>query len=181
MKSRKYLLSFLVACCSPLYWAAPARALALPPVPGPPSSDAWLSFNGNNFVGPFDVTEAQEEPNGSLDNTGIPTASPNGIAVELTETPSPFGSDYVYAVNNFLYFSSDSEAGNVTIHPAILGGVAGLTIVASLPETGNWQEIDQYFVGTPPAWVQSDLDVPEPVSGMVLGSAFGLLALRRRI
>lgn len=185
MYSQKRLLLFLVTLCTALFSAKPAGAQGLfPPVPPPipPDSDAWISFNANTggFVGPFGITEQQEEPNGFFANTGIPTASANGTAVRLSENNTSY-SDYVYAVAGFLYFSSDSQAGNIPFHPLFPNGAADLNIVGTLNQTGGWQQIDQFFVGTPPAWVASDLDVPEPASGLALAGAFGLLALRRRI
>jgi hypothetical protein len=184
MTLRKRFLLLLVTCCIPLYWAVPAAAqITLPPVPIPPDSDAWLSLNPNGqFVGPFGFTETEEEPNGFFANIGIPTTSATGTAIQLREkNPTP-SSDYVYAVAGFLYISSDSQNGNIQFHPLFPNGAANLNVVASLDQTGQWQEITQYFAGTPRTWVASDAEVPEPatVSGLALASALVLLVRRRR-
>jgi hypothetical protein len=86
-------------------------------------------------------------------------------------------------VAGFLYFSSDDNNGNIVINPAIPGGVAGLTIIDTLDESGNWQEITQDFLNIPRTWVASDA-VPEPSSLVLAGTAalavLGVWAKRRR-
>jgi PEP-CTERM motif len=152
------------------------------------SSDAWISFDptSGKLVGRFSFIEKDEAAGGFFTNTGITVTDKTGTAVELLENDDE-ASDYIYAVAGFLYFSSDDENGNIPIHPAIPGGVAGLNIVASLNETGNWQEITPYFTfvtaGTK-AWVASD--VPEPSTWAMMlvgfaGLAFGGFRARKRM
>jgi hypothetical protein len=45
MRFQKLLLFLLVTYRTPLYWVVPASAqLVPPPVPIPPNSDVWVSF-----------------------------------------------------------------------------------------------------------------------------------------
>jgi hypothetical protein len=154
--------------------SANAQAIVLPPVPAG-DSDAWISFDptSGKLVGPFGFTEKDEAAGGFFANTGIGVTNATGTAVELLEN-TELASDYIYAVAGFLYFSSDDENGNIPIHPAIKGGVAGLNIVASLNETGDWQEITPYFtfvVAGTRAWVASDVPEPSTWAMMLMGFA----------
>jgi hypothetical protein len=154
--------------------SAYAQAIVLPPVPL--ESDSWISLNPTNLqlVGPFSITEQQEvDGNGFFANTGIQVTDANGRAIRLSEGSTGY-SDYVYAVAGFLYFSSDDDNGNIPIHPSITNGVAGLDVVATLNETGNWQNITPYFdftLANTQAWVASDVPELSTWAMLLLGFA----------
>src|SRR4051794_4119148 len=122
MRSRRLLSFIAIMSLTALSWAVPAGAATLPAVPIPPNSDAWISLGADGqLLGPFVIPETAEP---SLVNMGVQTTSANGTAVELTEGLNGPASDYIYAVAGFLYFSSDDENGNFSIHPLIPNGVA---------------------------------------------------------
>jgi len=96
--------------------------------------------------------------------------------VELLEPDGKTISDYLWVdARGFLYFESDPL--NFTPPP-------GLPLLGSLIETGQLQEVDQFFPAgqTRPLFIQSEPpQTPEPSTLLLFGSAVGILfGVRRR-
>jgi hypothetical protein len=79
-----------------------------------------------------------------------------------------------------VYFISDGAG------PGLQAGfdlfALGLNVLGAIPETGLWQDVSGLFnVAAGHIYVQSDTDVPEPASLVLIGSALiGFAVIRRR-
>lgn len=118
------------------------------------------------------------EPGGfpglNLGSVPLPSNVSDILALRLGVTPGPPTIDIAF-------LSDGAPPGNVTAFNAFVAGLPG---IASLPETGAWQDLSAFF-GVPAGSVfaQSDGDVPEPASIGLLGAALaamGVAGLRRR-
>lgn len=104
-----------------------------------------------------------------------PTAA--GV-VELLESPGGPVSDYIWVdFQGNLWFESDDNGGFGALPPA------GLPLLGTLVESGQLQEVDQFFPGgsTRPLFIESvEQQVPEPSTLLLLGPAALFLFNRAR-
>ena len=174
---RKLILSALVC----FVVGSPCVASPLLPPPVPVGSDTL--WNGENGLNPF-TEEADEASNYQLSILTTHYVQlitvPDYTAVELLEPESNSASDYIYSTGQHISLVSDL---NGTFPGVIL---STLTIIARIPETGQWQDISQYFgLSAGSLLVASDIsETPLPATLPLLTSslgALGLLSWRRKL
>jgi hypothetical protein len=182
MKPRNKLASLSVLCCAALLAVTPAKAY-----PVPPYSDALTgSVPGVNLPAP--IPDYSEPVNIALG--GLPSV-PVGTAVALTEGNTDVLSELMYFwwtnFNNTpqLWFASADDNGNFA--PSVpIEQLLQIGLITKIAETGDWQEVGQYFgyAGTGVLYVVSDVE-PAPLPAALplfatgLG-AIGLLGWRRK-
>lgn len=131
---------------------------------------SWLQFDESHE---FNASlQAFPTPTGFTDGTVFLTEAGGGFSDAFTLTRDP-ATDQVNA-----YFMSDGATASE------IAQFITATRTISLPETGNWQDVSDFF-GQSPGFAQiiSEVDaIPEPATWAMMILGFGLVgaSLRRR-
>jgi PEP-CTERM motif len=110
-------------------------------------------------------------------NSGVPGVFSDALALKVNATN-------ISAIDSF-FISDGADMATMIAYAAfiVLPGGSTLPTLATIPETGGWQDVSSIFGVVSPAgfFVQSNVDVPEPTSVALLGFALiGLAAIWRR-